>query len=168
MYRSLPVNEIPVASVERNEIDHAKRLAKLLDSAITIPGTKYTFGLDALIGLIPGFGDVFGSAFSVYILYIAARAGVPAGQLVRMLGNTVIDQMIGTVPILGDVFDFAFKSNTRNAAIFSEALRKPERLKPRSNTEIYRIVGVMIGLLGLLLVSSLVIMVRFLERIFFS
>src|SRR4051794_40989007 len=83
-------------------------VAALLDDAIRVPGTKLRFGVDPLVGLIPGLGDLLGGAASAYILLEAARAGAPSSVLLRMGLNVGIDTLIGGVPILGDLFDFAW------------------------------------------------------------
>src|SRR5688572_10740846 len=87
---------------ERDELD---RLAWWLDSAIAVPGTRVRVGLDALIGLIPGIGDVTGMLMSSYIIAVAARRGAPPSTLARMAINVALEAFVGAVPILGDVFD---------------------------------------------------------------
>ena len=89
-------------------------LARLLDRAVGIPGTRVGFGLDPLLGLVPGFGDVATGALSLWIILEAARLGAPRATLVRMLGNVAVDTLGGTVPLVGDLFDVLFRSNTRN------------------------------------------------------
>lgn len=101
------------------------KLATLLDDAFTIPGTSRRVGWDGLIGLVPGVGDTATAAASLYIVYEAARAGVPKRVLVGMLGRLGVDTLIGVIPVVGDLFDFAFKANRRNAAT---ALKHIERL----------------------------------------
>ena len=92
-------------------------LGQLLDSSIPIPGTNRTIGLDAVIGLIPGAGDVVGGLLSGYIILEAARAQVPTMTLVRMLANVGIDTLVGVMPVLGDLFDAAWKANTKNVVL---------------------------------------------------
>lgn len=92
-------------------------LGDLLDSSIPIPGTGRTIGLDAVIGLIPGIGDVAGGLLSGYIILEAARAQVPTVTLARMLANVGIDTLVGVIPGLGDVFDAAWKANTKNVML---------------------------------------------------
>jgi hypothetical protein len=91
-----------------------ERLARLLDSAFAIPGTRFRFGLDGVIGLAPGVGDAVGIALSSYIVVEAWRMGVPPQILMRMIANIVVDGAIGAVPIAGDLFDFVWKANRRN------------------------------------------------------
>lgn len=98
------------------------RLARLLDSQFKIPGTDIRFGLDSILGLIPGAGDTVTAAMAGYIIFEAWRMGVPRGAIVRMLGNVVLDWVIGSIPLLGDIFDIGFKANTRNVGILEEEL----------------------------------------------
>lgn len=95
-------------------------LAKLMDSRFTIPGTNIKFGLDALIGLVPGAGDFATFIISGYMLKVLAQNGASGFVLARMVLNVIIDSLIGAVPILGDIFDVAFKSNQRNMKLMHE------------------------------------------------
>ncbi len=104
-------------------------LARILDSSIPIPGTKWTIGFDPIVGLIPGIGDLIGAVLSGYIILEAARAEVPTLTLVRMLVNVGIDTMLGAVPAVGDVFDAAWKSNMKNVALLERHLAAPAREK---------------------------------------
>lgn len=110
----------------------AHRLAGLLDDAFTVPGTRIRVGLDGLIGLIPGVGDVIGAALSALVIALAARAGAPCPVLARMAGNVLIETIIGLVPVLGDVFDFAWKANRKNVELLDEVVRDPDRTARRS------------------------------------
>ena len=97
-----------------------QRVAWLLDAAFPIPGTRQRFGLDAVIGLIPGVGDTLGALLSTYIIVEAARRGASVWTVARMLGNVAVETVIGAIPILGDLFDVAFKANMRNLRIVEE------------------------------------------------
>lgn len=92
-------------------------VARLMDTAIRIPGTGISFGGDAIVGLVPGLGDAAGGLISLYIVNEARRLGMPTHKLVKMLGNIGLDFAVGAVPVLGDVFDVMFKSNRRNLAV---------------------------------------------------
>jgi hypothetical protein len=94
-----------------------ERLAVLLDASILVPGTRFRFGLDPILGLFPGLGDFAGAALSGYIVYEAWRLGVPRWALVKMIANIGVEAAIGTVPVAGDVFDAAWKANLRNLDI---------------------------------------------------
>ena len=97
-------------------------LARLLDNAIPIPGTSWKIGLDPIVGLIPGIGDLISAVLSGYIILEAARTDIPTLTLAKMLGNVGIDTLFGAVPALGDVFDAAWKSNTKNVALLERHL----------------------------------------------
>ena len=95
-------------------------LANLMDSRFRIPGTNLRFGLDGIIGLIPGAGDLSTFAVSSYMLWIMARNGASGYVLARMVLNVLIDALIGAIPFVGDLFDFVFKANTRNLRLMQE------------------------------------------------
>jgi hypothetical protein len=105
-----------------SRIRRVRVLAKLLDNSISIPGTRFKFGFDAIIGLIPGVGDVLGAILSGYIVLEAARAEVPPLTLARMLVNVGIDTLLGSIPAAGDVFDAMWKSNLMNVALLEQHL----------------------------------------------
>ena len=100
-------------------------LARLMDEAIRIPGTNIRVGLDALLGLVPGGGDVAGGVLSALIMLQAARAGAPTPILARMLGNVVIDTVVGSIPLLGDLFDVAWRANSKNVRLFESWRERP-------------------------------------------
>lgn len=100
----------------------AQSLARVLDTAIGIPGTRFRIGLDPIIGLIPGFGDVAGVLLSLSILFSAARLGVPWATLLRMGANIGLEALIGTIPLLGDLFDAGWRANVRNVRLMEAFL----------------------------------------------
>src|SRR5690242_15601848 len=106
----------PRPEVEVREFD-VEFLARLMDSFFVIPGTQIRFGLDAIIGLIPGLGDTLTSFVSIYILKVASRCGVPRVTLVRMAMNIAIDYVSGIVPFVGDAFDVYWKANLKNVEL---------------------------------------------------
>jgi hypothetical protein len=97
-----------------------RRLAWLIDGAFALPGTRFRFGLNSVIGLLPIGGDAVLGAISLYIIFEAARLGLPNHKLARMLANVGIEVIGGSVPVLGDLFDMALKANLRNLAIIDE------------------------------------------------
>ena len=99
-------------------------LATVLDSAVRVPGTNIRFGLDALLGLVPGIGDVAGGLASGYVLVEAARLGASRPTLVRMLGNILVEVVLGAAPVLGDLFDVGWKANARNVDLLESHLAK--------------------------------------------
>jgi Domain of unknown function (DUF4112) len=122
-------------------------LARALDAAVRIPGTNVRFGLDAVIGLVPGVGDLAGAAIAGYIVLAAVRAGAPASVLARMLLNVAIDTVGGSVPVVGDLFDVGWRANTRNVALLDAHLDRPGATRASSRA---LLVAVIVGLLLLL------------------
>lgn len=111
--------------IRTQDVERVRALARLLDTAIRVPGTNIRFGLDAVLGLIPGLGDVSGAALSGYIVIAAARLGVPRAVLGQMLLNLGVDTVVGTIPLLGDLFDVGFKANVRNTALLERHIGEP-------------------------------------------
>ncbi len=108
------------ARSRRAAIDRLDMLATLFDTAIVVPGTNIRFGLEALLRLVPGIGDVAASALSVYLLYEASRLGVPRLLMARMVANVVLEGAVGAVPLAGDAFDVFFRANRRNVALLRQ------------------------------------------------
>ncbi len=123
---STRVEIIPPGALSVDEqLAHLDFIADLLDSRFVIPGTNIHFGLDGLIGLIPGIGDLISAFISLYLIQRAARLGLSPWIKARMLWNVALDTIIGAVPVLGDAFDVGFKSNRRNIALVRKALGRP-------------------------------------------
>ncbi|MND66266.1 hypothetical protein D3C80_576550 [compost metagenome] len=110
----------------KDDLDHVEKLkrlrrlngiARLMDTAIRIPGTGIRFGADSVFGLIPVIGDAGGALVGLYLINEARRMGVPSAKLVQMLGNLGVDAFVGSVPVAGDLFDLFFKSHRRNLDI---------------------------------------------------
>lgn len=99
---------------------HLDSVAKLMDSQFAVPGTSMRFGLDAIIGLIPGVGDLGGLLVSSYIILVLAANGASGYVIARITLNVLVDTAVGSIPFLGDIFDFAFKSNQRNMKLVRE------------------------------------------------
>ncbi|MEG3870588.1 DUF4112 domain-containing protein [Microcoleus sp. AT8-B1] len=106
-----------------------RRISHLLDNAIPIPGTKYRIGLDPILGLIPGGGDLISSIFAGYVVFKSAQMGVPQETLVKMAANIVFDTVAGTVPVAGDLLDVAWKANVKNIELLDAHLGSPEQGK---------------------------------------
>ena len=116
-----PYRESDDDSLRKIEIDQSlERLSWLMDDLIRIPGINWRIGLDAIVGLIPGFGDTATSLVSFYILGSAVRYGVPKVTLLRMGMNLGIDYLVGSLPFVGDLFDAWWKSNQRNVALLNK------------------------------------------------
>lgn len=125
-------------------------LAKVLDTSIRIPGTSWSIGLDPLLGLIPGIGDVIANLIGTVILGIATPLQVPRIVLTRMSLNLLINGTVGAVPIVGDLFSVWFRSHARNAALLREAALKPDR---ETHADWFYVAGIIGGTVGLLLLT---------------
>ncbi|HEU4684103.1 MAG TPA: DUF4112 domain-containing protein [Nitrospira sp.] len=132
----------------------AELLAKILDTTVRIPGTSLYLGLDPLLGLVPGIGDVLANLIGTAILALAARLEVPRIVIARMSLNLLINGAIGAVPIVGDVFSVWFRSHARNAALLRHAAAEPAR--PTSGDWLY--VSGIIGGTTLVLVLAIAAM----------
>ena len=110
----------------------ARMVARLLDSGARIPGTTIRFGLDPILGLVPGLGDVAGAVLSGYIVLVGVRLGASRSVVLRMVANILIDTVVGSVPLLGDAFDVVWKSNNRNVALLERFLERPEETRAAS------------------------------------
>jgi hypothetical protein len=100
------------------------RLARLLDTALVIPGTNIRFGADAVIGLVPGIGDTITTALSAWIVYEAVKLGAPRDLILRMVANVAIDGLVGAVPVVGDAFDVLWRANRRNVRLLREWMER--------------------------------------------
>jgi hypothetical protein len=108
----------------RATLDRLERLAYWLDDRFRVPGTGFRVGLDGLVGLVPGVGDLVTNALTAYIVYQAWRLGIPRRVLLRMLANLGIDTLVGIVPVAGDLLDLGFKANRRNVRLLRRHLRE--------------------------------------------
>jgi hypothetical protein len=137
--------------------DGLERLAWWLDSALVVPGTRIRIGFDALIGLIPGIGDLAGTLLSSYIVAVAARRGVPSAALARMAINIGIEAVVGAIPILGDLFDVVWRANDRNVKLLRQYRAEPQAAHRQSRAVV---AAWLAGLLALLIgVSALAFMI---------
>ncbi|WNJ99801.1 DUF4112 domain-containing protein [Thalassospiraceae bacterium LMO-JJ14] len=110
----------------RHDLQRLKKAAGLLDTWIRVPGTRLSFGLDGLLGLIPVLGDTVTLLAGLWIVAEAHRIGVSKPTLARMLANVGIDYAIGAVPVLGDLFDFFWKANRRNVRLLEREVERRE------------------------------------------
>src|SRR5829696_4319518 len=143
---------------ETEEVERSlDRLSNLLDGLFRIPGTSWRFGLDAIVGLIPGVGDTLTSLASFYILASGVRYRVPKITLLRMGVNIGIDYVVGVIPFVGDLFDFVWKSNEMNVELIRKraTVSAAEAKKGRKSDWIF--VGVIILALVALLISTVVV-----------
>jgi hypothetical protein len=138
------------------DLEALRRFARLLDEQFLIPGTERRFGVDALVGLVPGIGDLIGAALSTWIVIAAIRHRVPTTTIVRMLWNIAADEIVGTIPVIGDVFDVLFKENVLNVEMVLRD-RDPSR-PPRAWSEI-AFAGTVLGIVILAMsVGTLVVL----------
>jgi len=127
------MNEKPIRGVHDDRaLDAYRKLAYAFDELFRIPGTSFRFGLDAIIGLIPGVGDIAVSTLGGYALLLAFKLRAPASVLARMLMNIGVDTVFGAVPLIGDLFDATWKANTKNRQVLEAWLADPARAERRS------------------------------------
>jgi hypothetical protein len=137
------------AKTQQNKvIRNLDSLAKLMDSQFQIPSTKIRFGLDALIGLVPGVGDFVGFLVSGYIILVLASNGASGFVIARISLNILIDALIGSIPFLGDIFDMAFKANERNMKLVHQ-----HYLQGRHQGGAWKVIVPVLFLLFLLLIG---------------
>ena len=137
------------------EFKRLKQMARVLDSAITLPG-GFRIGLDGMVGLIPGIGDAIGASAATYIVIRAAQMGASTTSLIRMMWNIILEAIVGAVPLLGDLFDFIWKANDKNIALLekqADRLTGPGDAKKKLTTATLLLLGafivVLIGVLAL-------------------
>lgn len=118
-----------LTGAQSQRLEALRTMARLLDSAFTVPGTTYRIGLDPVLGLLPGIGDLVSPLFTIGVLWQARELGVPRVVQLRMLFNVAIDAVVGAVPLLGDLFDFAWKANNLNMTLLE---RYSEEERPAS------------------------------------
>ena len=121
-----------------------KRLSHKLDEAFTVPGTERKIGIDPIIGLIPGAGDLVGGMLSLYIMHAGISMGASRKDIIRMFGNIALEFIIGCIPIVGDLFDATWKSNQRNVKLIENSVMSEEK-----NTIFgYMLIGALIKILA--------------------
>ncbi|MEQ1793191.1 MAG: DUF4112 domain-containing protein [Nitrospira sp.] len=153
---SHPSRELPESETHSQAaVATAELLAKILDATVRIPGTSLSLGLDPLIGLIPGVGDVLAGLVGAIILGLAAHLQVPRMVIARMSVNLLMNGAIGTIPIFGDLFSVWFKSNSRNAELLRQAATQPARA---THGDWIYVVGIVGGTLALLLGLSVLVL----------
>ncbi len=139
---------LPRGEAREHLLAIADMLAKALDMTVKIPGTSLSIGLDPLLGLIPGVGDVLANLIGTIILGLGTRLQIPRIVLVRMSLNLLINGTVGAVPIAGDLFSVWFRSHARNAALLREAAMKPDR---ETHADWFYVVGMIGGTVALLM-----------------
>lgn len=155
---------IPRTDEQRTRsLAEVEALAWLLDNSIPVPGTGgRRFGVDAVIGLVPGIGDIVSGALGLIVVWRGSRMGLPRIVVGRMLMNTLLDIAIGAIPILGDAFDLWFKASTRNLGLMRRHLERPETSTRDDWLAVLLMVGVVAGIIvaiGWLIVSAVAALV---------
>jgi hypothetical protein len=119
--RSIHPSEQRIADLKGREEAQRRlrRIARLMDSQIRVPGIGLRIGADAVLGLVPGVGDVITGAIGAYLIYEAQRLGIPRSAMLRMVANIAVDTAIGAIPVAGDIWDFFFRANDRNMQILA-------------------------------------------------
>jgi hypothetical protein len=134
--------------------EHLDILSHLLDDFIHIPGTSIRLGLDGIVGLIPGVGDVIGGVASCVILIAAWVRGVSYPVMARMVANVAIEVVVGTVPVLGDMFDIAWRANRRNYALLTGSMYEPRK---HTRQSWLFLAGLCVLLMALVIVPTLLV-----------
>jgi Domain of unknown function (DUF4112) len=110
---------------QQNSNEQLDYIASLLDDMWRIPGTKIRFGLDAVIGWVPGIGDALAGVASCFIVFASWRRGVPTVTLTRMVANILLEATVGAIPLVGDIFHVAWKANRRNYRLLTREKQNP-------------------------------------------
>jgi hypothetical protein len=137
----------PLTPGQVRRLDALRRVSRLLDSAFVVPGTTYRIGLDPILGLVPGLGDLASPLFAVVLLWQSRDFGVPRLVQLRMIFNVAIDALVGLLPVVGDIFDFAWKSNDKNLALLER--HAYEERRPTTGDWLF-----VVGLIALLVVIA--------------
>ena len=124
-----------------DSVARLEALSRLLDTAFPIPGTNQRVGIDAVLGLIPGIGDLISTALSSYLIWEARQLGLPRWKIARMIGNVALDTTLGAIPFAGDVFDVFFRANRRNMKILRDHLERTGALPQTIEGQARRIEG---------------------------
>ena len=119
-----------LSPAQEQRLDVIRKVSRLLDSSMMVPGTTFRFGLDPILGLIPGLGDLVSPLFTIGVIWQARDLGIPRVVQLRMIFNVAIDTLLGFVPIVGDLFDFAWKANDMNLALLERHAYEEHRASP--------------------------------------
>ncbi len=136
-------------------------LTRWMDAKFRIPGTNFRFGLDGLLGLIPGVGDLSTFAVSGYLVLLMARNGASGYVLARMIFNIVIDAALGTIPFIGDLFDFVHKANVKNMKLMQQYYQEG-----RHRGSAWKVIIPVLIVLGLILAGIIWLIYRLISSLF--
>jgi len=157
------VKDLP--SARRRQLEALRKIAVLLDSALVIPGTSIRFGLDPILGLMPGVGDILSTTLSSFPLFAGVLWGVPLPILGKMVVNMLVDSLVGTVPFIGDIFDVTYKANLRNIDLLESTLQESP-LAPRSPSQIRGLLALVTLVTVLIAACVLIVVAAFIKLIF--
>lgn len=160
---SQPPSRYPMIEphVKSPTLRRLRQLSRWMDKAVTIPGTQISIGLDPILGFLPVGGDFVGILFSAYIVLEAARLGVPASTLGRMVSNIIIDGLLGAIPFIGDLFDFAWTANEYNIRLLEDYLKFPSQRKSADKWFVFAVLSVLL-IVAIGLVAFSVVLMRLL------
>lgn len=143
-----------LSAAQEQRLDLLRRVSRLLDSAMEVPGTSIRVGLDPILGLFPGLGDLVSPLFTIGMLWQARELGIPRVIQLRMVFNVAIDSLFGMVPILGDLFDVAWRANDRNMVLLDRHAREEHPASPGD----WLFVAAMIAVLAVLAIAPLLLL----------
>jgi hypothetical protein len=155
----LGAEERPGLDSREGHLEMLRLLSRWMDTAFEIPGLRWRFGLDPIIGLVPVLGDVVTSFISLYILAVAQHYKIPRSTMLRMGLNIAADYAIGAVPILGNLFDFAWKANDRNIKLLERSVVAQPRDRARQSAWDWVIIGGIAALMLGVLIGSIAVAV---------
>ena len=152
----MSTRDLPVPA---ERIEYLRQITWWMDQGLRVPGTSFRFGLDPIIGLIPGLGDAAGALLGGAILLEAVRARAANYTLLRMSGNIALDAVIGAIPLLGDLFDFGWKANSKNLQLLEKHLTSPVEAHGSDRRYVF-VVGATIAVLAAGLVAGGILLIR--------
>lgn len=152
------MKELPPVSKELKGMDY---IARWMDAKFRLPGTNFRFGLDSLLGLIPGVGDLSTFLVSGYLVLLMARNGASGYVLARMILNIVVDGALGAIPIIGDAFDFVHKANMKNMRLMQQYY-----VEGRHRGSAWKVIIPVLFVLALILVGILWLLWRLISSLF--
>lgn len=138
-------------NINHHKIERLRKLARLLDSSIPLPG-GYRVGIDGFLGLIPGIGDIIAGLASSYIIIESAKLGATTTTLIRMALNVLLEALIGIIPFFGDIFDFIWKANEKNLLLLEKQLEKTQATSPPKQR-----IGTTLVIIASLLVAGIIV-----------
>jgi hypothetical protein len=151
------------ARSDKQQID---ALARLLDSQFRVPGTNRRFGIDGILGLVPGVGDVAGLALAAGVIVKAIGLGARGSTVTRMVANVALDTVVGTIPVIGTIFDFVFKANNRNVALLERHATDPLATQQESRAAVRRMIVTVVVVLVLVVAVAVALLAWVLSLLF--